>query len=97
MDVQYVNLSSDDSRVGIVISQDPEAGVKADVGLTVTIVVGQAIGGGDDDVPRRRGQHDDLVPADHLTWPRKFANSWWPPTVSTDSGWNCTPSTGCSR
>ena len=45
MDVQYVNLSSDDSRVGIVISQDPEAGVKADVGLTVTIVVGQAIGG----------------------------------------------------
>ena len=50
-----------------------------------------------DDVPRRREQHDGLVPADHLTWLRKFANSWWPPTVSTDSGWNCTPSTACSR
>ncbi len=46
IDVQYVNLSSDDPRVGIVITQDPEGGVKADVGLTVTVVVGQAIGGG---------------------------------------------------
>jgi len=46
MDVQFVNLSSDDSRVGIVITQDPEGGVRADVGLTVTVVVGQAIGGG---------------------------------------------------
>ena len=46
MDVQFVNLSSDDSRIGIVITQDPEGGVKADVGLTVTVVVGQAIGGG---------------------------------------------------
>jgi serine/threonine-protein kinase len=46
MEVQFVNLSSDDSRIGIVITQDPEGGVKADIGLTVTVVVGQAIGGG---------------------------------------------------
>ena len=27
----------------------------------------------------------------------QLASSWWPPSVSTDSGWNCTPSMGSSR
>ena len=50
-----------------------------------------------DDVPERRGSTTILFPPIYLTWLRKFANSWCPPTVSTDSGWNCTPSTACSR
>ena len=29
--------------------------------------------------------------------PSQVASSWWPPSVSTDSGWNCTPSMGSSR
>ena len=98
MDVQFVNLSSDDSRVGIVITQDPggrsegrrrphrhRRGRPGDRWREL------------DDVPERRRKHDGLVPAGYLTWLRKFANSWCPPTVSTDSGWNCTPSTACSR
>jgi serine/threonine-protein kinase len=46
MEVQFVNLSSGDPRIGVVITQDPEGGVKADVGLEVTVVIGQAIDGG---------------------------------------------------
>jgi beta-lactam-binding protein with PASTA domain len=62
MDVQFVNLSSDDSRIGIVITQDPEGGVKADVGLTVTVVVGQAIGGGTTTFPDGGGSTTILFP-----------------------------------
>ena len=46
MATQFVNLSPDDPRIGIVITQDPAAGVKADAGLTVTVVIGQSIDGG---------------------------------------------------
>jgi serine/threonine-protein kinase len=46
MDAQFVNLSSGDPRIGVVITQDPQGGVKADVGLEVTVVIGQAIDGG---------------------------------------------------
>ena len=33
MEVQFVNLVPGDPRIGIVITQDPEGGVKADTGL----------------------------------------------------------------
>jgi serine/threonine-protein kinase len=46
MATQFVNLSPGDPRIGIVITQDPEPGVKADAGLTVTVVIGQAIDAG---------------------------------------------------
>src|SRR5690606_26492230 len=35
----------------------------------------------------RRGDHES----------RKFSSSAWPCSVRMDSGWNCTPWTGCSR
>jgi serine/threonine-protein kinase len=46
MDPQFVELSPGDERIGTVISQDPEAGVKADAGLVVTVVIGRQISGG---------------------------------------------------
>src|SRR5262249_8320085 len=48
MDTNFVNHAPGDPRVGVVISQDPEGGVKADAGLTVTVIIGQAAntGGG---------------------------------------------------
>ncbi len=46
MESQFVNLSPDDPRVGLVISQDPEAGVKADTGLVVTVLIGRAVDNG---------------------------------------------------
>ena len=61
--------------------------------------------------PQRRrglsvGQPDATTgasPADRATAPgsphtaSQFASIRWPPSVSTDSGWNCTPSTASSR
>ena len=51
------------------------------------------------DVDPSGWRHDlDLVrAAAYLTCARKFASSWCPLAVSTDSGWNCTPSIACSR
>ena len=46
MDAQFVNLTPGDPRIGIVITQTPEGGVKADAGLVVTVVLGQQVGGG---------------------------------------------------
>ncbi|KGM13019.1 hypothetical protein N869_16550 [Cellulomonas bogoriensis 69B4 = DSM 16987] len=43
------------------------------------------------------------MPAEAATAPSsphtssQFASSRWPPSVSTDSGWNCTPCRGSSR
>jgi eukaryotic-like serine/threonine-protein kinase len=46
MAVQFINLAPGDPRVGVVISQDPVAGVKADTGLVVTVIVGRQVGDG---------------------------------------------------
>ena len=45
MDPQFVNLSPGDPRIGVVITQNPQAGVKADAGLVVTVIIGQQVGG----------------------------------------------------
>ena len=34
-----------DPRIGVVITQNPQAGVKADAGLVVTVIIGQQVGG----------------------------------------------------
>ncbi len=46
MDPQFVNLSPGDPRIGVVITQNPQAGVKADAGLVVTVIIGQQVADG---------------------------------------------------
>ncbi|HTN81315.1 MAG TPA: Stk1 family PASTA domain-containing Ser/Thr kinase [Acidimicrobiales bacterium] len=46
MDTQFVNLSPGDPRIGLIVAQNPDPGVKADTGLIVNVVVGRDITGG---------------------------------------------------
>jgi eukaryotic-like serine/threonine-protein kinase len=89
-EVRVIDEQTDREPPGTVLFQAPSAGDEVQAGTVVAITVAVA-------PPPEPSPEPEPEPEPSPHAASHAASIWWPPSVSTDSGWNCTPSTASSR